>query len=93
MSVVRVLEMLHAGHSLGIMHSMCVFGFKFRLCFYTCFIIIPSVLIDVCFVSSNIYVIFLSECSVYFLNNLLILLDTICAVLSLLCSTEGGVMT
>ena len=28
--------MLHAGRSLGIMHSVCVFGFKFRLCASTC---------------------------------------------------------
>jgi len=35
MSDVRVLEMLHARHSLGIMHSLCVFGFKFRLCVST----------------------------------------------------------
>jgi hypothetical protein len=35
MSVVRVLEMLHAGHSLGMMRSMCVFGIEFRLCVST----------------------------------------------------------
>ena len=35
MSDVRVLEMLHAKHSLGIMHSVCVFGFNFRLCVST----------------------------------------------------------
>jgi len=62
------------------------------MCFYICFVIISSVWIDVCFVaSSKIREICLSEFNVYFLNNLLVLVDNICAVL-LLYSTEGGVM-
>jgi hypothetical protein len=28
--------MLHAGHRLGVMHSVYVFGFKFRLCVSAC---------------------------------------------------------
>ena len=64
------------------------------MCFNVCFIIIPSVWIVVCFVArSKIHEICLSEFNVYFINNLLLLVDNICTVLSLLYSTERGVMT